>query len=58
MVTRTLWTAKLEAAWKRRTVVWLSGVRRAGKTCLFQGLPEVEYYDCELPRVRRMMEDS
>jgi hypothetical protein len=28
-----------------------------GKTCLCQTLPEVEYFDCELPRVRRMMED-
>jgi hypothetical protein len=32
-------------------------VRRAGKTCLCQSLPNVEYFDCELPRVRRMMED-
>jgi len=38
-------------------VVWLSGVRRVGKTFLCQGLPEVEYFDCELPRVRRRMED-
>jgi hypothetical protein len=27
------------------------------KTCLCQDLPEVEYFDCELPRVRRMMLD-
>ena len=38
-------------------MVWLSGVRRVGKTFLCQGLPEVEYFDCELPRVRRMMDD-
>jgi len=38
-------------------VVWLAGVRRAGKTCLCQSLEKTEYFDCELPRVRRMMED-
>lgn len=38
-------------------MLWLSGVRRVGKTCLSQSLPHVEYFDCELPRVRRMMDD-
>jgi hypothetical protein len=38
-------------------VVWLAGVRRVGKTCLSQTLPHTEYFDCELPRVRRMIED-
>jgi hypothetical protein len=47
----------VERAWRERRVVWLSGVRRAGKTCLCQSLPRVEYFDCELPRVRRMTED-
>ena len=38
-------------------MVWLSGVRRVGKTCLCQTLSSIEYFDCELPRVRRLMED-
>ena len=38
-------------------MVWLAGVRRVGKTCLSQTLPHTEYFDCELPRVRRMIED-
>lgn len=33
------------------------GVRRVGKTVLCQSLPEVEYFDCELPRVRLGMQD-
>ncbi len=37
--------------------MWVSGVRRVGKTVLTQSLPDVEYYDCELPRVRRLLED-
>lgn len=57
MVERTFWIKKIESAWKRRSVLWLSGVRRAGKTCLCQSLKGVEYFDCELPRVRVMMQD-
>ena len=57
MVERQFWLNRIETAWERRSVVWLSGVRRVGKTCLCQTLPNVEYFDCELPRVRRLMED-
>ncbi|MDD4889099.1 MAG: DUF4143 domain-containing protein [Phycisphaerae bacterium] len=57
MVKRHFWVNLIERHWRERSVIWLSGVRRAGKTCLCQGLPAVEYFDCELPRVRRMMED-
>jgi predicted AAA+ superfamily ATPase len=54
---RTFWLEKIEAAWDRRSVLWLSGVRRIGKTTLCRSLSEIEYFDCELPRTRRMMED-
>ena len=57
MVKRQYWLNRIETAWERRSVVWLSGVRRVGKTCLCQTLPDIEYFDCELPRVRRLMED-
>ena len=33
------------------------GARRAGKTVLCQSVPGAEYYDCELPRTRRVLED-
>jgi hypothetical protein len=56
MIKRTYWLPRIEEAW-HRSVVWLSGVRRVGKTCLCQGLPDVQYFDCELPRIRRLMED-
>src|SRR3990172_627363 len=58
MVTRRFWIRKLEGAWKRRNVVWLSGVRRIGKTVLCQSLKSIEYFDCELPRTRRMLEED
>lgn len=57
MVRRNFWLNLLEQAWQERSVVWLAGVRRVGKTCLCQSLPNIEYFDCELPRVRRMMLD-
>lgn len=57
MVTRRQWVQCIEKAWQAKPLVWLAGVRRAGKTVLCQSIPEVEYFDCELPRVRRLMED-
>jgi len=57
MVHRRFWIEQIESAWKRRSVIWLAGVRRVGKTYLCRSLPNVEYFDCELPRVRQMLED-
>lgn len=57
MVTRRYWLHAIEQAWQKRRLVWLSGVRRVGKTCLAQSLKRIEYFDCELPRLRRRMED-
>jgi uncharacterized protein len=57
MVQRKHWIDLVERAWERRSVLWLAGVRRAGKTFLCRSLDGVEYFDCELPRTRRMMED-
>ncbi len=28
----SIWQTLLEEAWKKRSIIWLSGVRRAGKT--------------------------
>lgn len=57
MVKRSYWINRIESAWKDRSLVWLSGVRRSGKTMLCRSLEEVEYFDCELPRVRRHLGD-
>ena len=57
MVERSFWRRRIEAAWRRRSVVWLMGVRRVGKSVLCRSLPDIHYYDCELPRVRRLLED-
>ncbi len=54
---RRFWLNEIERALQERSVVWLHGVRRAGKTTLVQSLPNVHYHDCELVRVRRALED-
>lgn len=58
MKKRLFWVEQIGKAWERRSVIWLSGVRRVGKTFLSQSLVDVEYFDCELPRVRVMLEDA
>lgn len=57
MVRRSCWIETIEHLWTVKSVVWLAGVRRAGKTVLCQSLPDVEYLDCELPSTRRALED-
>lgn len=57
LVKRGAWLKRIESAWERRNIIWLTGVRRVGKTCLCQSLPNIEYFDCELPRTRQMMQD-
>jgi hypothetical protein len=57
MKKRTFWLGLIEREWVRKTVLWLSGVRQVGKTTLCRSLEEVEYFDCELPSVRREIAD-
>jgi len=57
LIKRSYWIEKIEEFWKERSVIWLTGVRRTGKTSLSHSLGKIEYFDCELPRVRQMMAD-
>ena len=57
MKTRGHWIAEIERAWTQKSVIWLPGVRRVGKTTLCKSLTDIEYLDCELPRQRRRLED-
>lgn len=58
MVKREYWIKEILDGWRKKNVLWLSGVRRVGKTYLSQSLPGVEYFDCELPRVRKIIEED
>lgn len=51
------WLDRIHAAWAHRPICWLQGVRRAGKTVLARAIANADYYDCELPSVRRDLRD-
>ncbi len=57
MIRRPFWLKKIHAAWKLRPVVWLSGVRRVGKTTLTKMLNPDVYFNCDLPSMQRLLED-
>jgi len=57
MINRPTWLDCIEQAWHRRSIVWLSGVRRVGKTTLAQMIPDAIYMNCDKPSVLRAMED-
>ncbi|MSP40187.1 MAG: hypothetical protein EXR70_16995 [Deltaproteobacteria bacterium] len=59
MLPRPFWLNRLQSAWREAPIVWLSGVRRSGKTTLAQSLDpkQVLYLNCDLPSVEDMVRD-
>jgi predicted AAA+ superfamily ATPase len=59
MIERPFWISRIEEAWKETPIVWLAGVRRAGKTTLVQGFgPDRGHYiNCGLPVAADMVAD-
>ncbi|PKL09047.1 MAG: ATPase [Spirochaetae bacterium HGW-Spirochaetae-7] len=57
MIKRTWLEQEIQRLWKKRSIIWLSGVRRSGKTMLCKSLTGARYLDCELPSVRHELED-
>ncbi|HNS17138.1 MAG TPA: ATP-binding protein [Bacteroidales bacterium] len=57
MVPRPFWIDRINQAWETRSIVWLSGVRRVGKTTIAKMLPGIEYLNCDLPSTQRRIED-
>ncbi|MFC2172179.1 ATP-binding protein [Acidobacteriota bacterium] len=57
MISRSFWLNRIKGAWKKRPIVWLSGVRRVGKTTLARMIPEGLYMNCDLPSVCRSLVD-
>ncbi|MEK7720095.1 MAG: ATP-binding protein [Bacteroidota bacterium] len=57
MVNRPFWLKQLKNAWEKRSLVWLSGVRRSGKTTLCKMIPGAVYLNCDLPSVGRQLEN-
>jgi predicted AAA+ superfamily ATPase len=57
-IDRPLWRGRIEQEWRERRVVWLAGPRRLGKTTLVRSLPDIDYFDCDLPSARRDADDA
>ena len=57
MILRDFWLDRIRRAWEKRSIIWFPGVRRTGKTSICRSIEACEYFDCELPRIRKMMAD-
>lgn len=57
MKLRPHWCDRIHELWSERSIVWLSGVRRTGKTSLCSQIPGGVLYNCDLPSVRRQCAD-
>ena len=57
MFERPIWPARIAAAHAHASIVWLTGVRRVGKTTLVQSLPDALYLNCDLPSVAEQVAD-
>lgn len=57
MIPRPFWLQRIEKAWEETSIVWLSGVRRVGKTTISQslGADRIRYINCDLPIVADMV---
>lgn len=57
MIPRPFWLGRLEECWRKAPIVWLSGVRRVGKTTLALALEDAEYFNCDLPSSQHVLAD-
>ena len=57
MIARPFWIDRIEQCWRKAPIVWLSGVRRAGKTTLAAELADALYLNCDLPSVQQLLAD-
>jgi predicted AAA+ superfamily ATPase len=56
-IARPFWHQRLSDAWKHAPIVWLSGVRRVGKTTLAKSLDGALYLNCDLPSTEERLAD-
>ena len=57
MIIRDYWLEHIQALWRQKPLIWLSGVRRVGKTSLCRQLTEGRYFNCDLPSIQRQLAD-
>jgi len=58
MKDRSIWLGRIAREWRHKPIVWLSGVRRSGKTTLIESLPgKTLRLDCDDPLVEARTKD-
>ncbi len=57
MIERPFWRERIEQSWRKAPIVWLSGVRRAGKTTLARSLMGARFMNCDLPSTAQRLLD-
>ena len=57
LMPRPFWVDRIETLWRTRSIVWLAGARRLGKTVLGRHVPEAQVFNCDLPSVRERLAD-
>lgn len=57
MIDRPFWVDRVEASWRNAPIVWLTGVRRVGKTTLAKHWSKAAFFNCDLPRNRALWQD-
>lgn len=57
MIDRPFWMRRIEKAWSKATIAWLTGVRRVGKTTLARQWKDAAFFNCDLPRNQELLSD-
>jgi predicted AAA+ superfamily ATPase len=57
MISRPLWRTRLAQAWSQASIVWLTGVRRAGKSVLARSVDGAVFVNCDLPSSAERLRD-
>lgn len=57
MIERDYWLDRIRVAWEKVPIVWLTGVRRVGKTTLARAIPDAHFLNCDLPSTARILDD-
>jgi predicted AAA+ superfamily ATPase len=57
MFKREFWEKRIQDAWKKAPIIWLTGVRRVGKTTLCQSFPQARFLNCDLHQTVSLLED-
>jgi len=56
-LSRPFWLGRIEAAWRKAPIAWLTGVRRVGKTTLAKQIDGARYLNCDLPSTKDLLRD-